>query len=253
MSHLVRIAHDPESHAYADQRPDREERPMSTHDTLLRPAARRHAEALAAAAATEERVTALTDRLADEEFHRSVAEYEADQMRARVDLGDHQIIRATDNPPAHEITALLDISDGRAWVRAMRNGAPDGDMWINAASSTRGQMRYEWPFEGGPFIALPYEWELSRINRAVRELEEERDAAHAAMRPCAGYHDPAGSRWARPAVADAFNRIYAEWSRRSSEQGQRLQEAIDAKAALERKVSELTAQIEPFRPEESTP
>tara|TARA_R100001230_G_C5485236_1_gene34873 strand:- start:56 stop:436 length:381 start_codon:yes stop_codon:yes gene_type:complete len=122
-------------------------------------------------------------------------------------------------------------------------------MWINAASSERGQMRYEWPFEGGPFIVLPYEWELSRINRAVREMEEERDAAHAAMRSCAGYYDPAGSPWTRPSIADAFNRIYAAWSARSAEQGQRFQEAIDANRVLERRVEALTAEIESFGPQ----
>ena len=217
-------------------------------DSTLRPAARRYAEALTAAADAESRIEALTERLAEEEFHRSVAEHEADQMRARLDLGDHQIICSTDDPPV-EAAALLDLSDGRAWVRAKINGAPDGDMWINAASSERGQMRYEWPFEGGPFIVLPHEWELSRINRAVRELEEERDAAHEAMRSCVGYYDPTGPRWGRSSIADAFNRIYAAWSARSAEQGQRFQEAIDANRVLERRVEALTAEIESFGPQ----
>lgn len=219
-------------------------------DPTLRPAARRYAEALASAADAEGRIEALTERLADEEFHRSVAEREADQLRARLNLGDHQIICSTDDAPT-EAAALLDLSDGRAWVRAMRNGAPDGDMWINAASSERGQMRYEWPFDGGPFIVLPYEWELSRINRAVREMEEERDAAHEAMRSCVGYYDPTGPRWGRSSIADAFNRIYAAWSARSSEQGRQLQDAIDANRVLERKVEALTAEIESFGPNRS--
>lgn len=158
-------------------------------DDLHEPRARRYAEALATAAAAEQRINELVEQLADHEWHRSLAESQVSALRERLDLGDQQMIAVTDDPPGDEVAALIDLNNGRAWTRAKRHdNSDDPTYWVWAAPSQRGAVRYEWPLDtAGPLLALPYEWEFSAINREARARDEREDRIRERIRGIPGY------------------------------------------------------------------
>lgn len=212
---------------------------------LHQPRARRYAEALATAAAAEERITALTEQLAEHEWHRTQAEEQVGYLRERLDLGDQQVIASTDDPPSPAVNALIELSDGRAWVRAQRHdGSDDPNHWIRAAAHSRGQTRYEWPIQdAGPFIALPSDWDLAKINRDARARDEQDDAIRKALRNEPGY--PQGtSVWSPPALADAVTAVLAEARRQRGETSRELDETRRELRAARQLIEALKAQVE---------
>lgn len=184
--------------------------PEQTRD-LHEPRARRYAEALATAAAAEEQIKALTEQLAEHEWHRTQAEAQVDYLRERLELGDHQLITGTDDEPLPEyVQGLIDLTTGQAWVRPTYNsGEPVPNAWIKADASVRGQTRYEWPIsDAGPFLALPDSWALDKINREARRRDETEDAVHQLLRDHTAYRDSETSSWTRPSLEEAVARVY---------------------------------------------
>lgn len=130
-------------------------------DALERSQARRWAEMEATAAAATEQITALTERLEEEIYLRSVAERAASQVETDPHWG--RVYWPTEDEP--DAKALLDLSDGRVLLR--RHGG-----WIDAADEKTAPMIYMWSIDGGPFIAWDYEYHFSRV---VRELADNRE------------------------------------------------------------------------------
>jgi uncharacterized coiled-coil protein SlyX len=211
---------------------------------LHHPRARRYAEAIATAAAAEEKINALTEQLTEHEWHRSQAESQVEYLRERLDLGGQQVIASTDDPPGPEVRGLICLATGRAWVRPLRgNGSDDPNYWVKAAASTRGQTRYEWPIQdAGPFIALPDNWDLAHMNRQANARDEQDGAIRNALRHEPGY--PQGSAWTPPALADAVVAVLAESRRRRSEVYAELSEKRNELDSARRELDALKAQMD---------
>ena len=197
---------------------------------LHEPRARRYARALATAAAAEKRISELTEKLTEHEWHRTEAEGQVDYLRERLDLGGQQIIAGTDDAPSEEVAALLCLRTGRAWTRLKHHdGTVNPHCWVKAAASERGQIQHEWPIEdAGPFLVLPYEWDFSEVNREARKRDEQVDRIHERIRRLDAYPRET---WMRPdldvaviAVIDDLEKRNAETSR----EAYRLREELDA-------------------------
>lgn len=190
--------------------------PEETRD-LHEPRARRYAEAIATAAAADEQIKALTEQLADHEWHRTQAEAQVDYLRERLELGDHQVITSTDDEPLPEyVQGLIDLTTGQAWVRPTYNsGEPVPNAWIKADASSRGQTRYEWPIrDAGPFIALPDSWALDKINREARQRDEREDRIRQGIRDLPCYQAESDSPWSPPPLDEAVLRVVTELAKR---------------------------------------
>lgn len=130
-------------------------------DALERSQARRWAEMEATAAAATEQINALTERLEEEIYLRSVAERASSQVETDPHWG--RVYWATEDEP--DAKALLDLSNGRVLLRRDLG-------WIDAADEKNHPMIYLWAIDGGPFIAWDYEYHFSAV---VRELADNRE------------------------------------------------------------------------------
>lgn len=152
-------------------------------DPVHRPRARRYAAALAAAAAAEPRIAELTERLAEAEWHRAHAEQTVDSITERLDLGEQQVIPGTGDEPGDDVQALVDLADGRVWVREQTRRLDDDTYWLHGERSERGSIRYEWPLDrGAVFLALPDGWHLRRQTEIARQRDERDDGLRTTLR-----------------------------------------------------------------------
>lgn len=211
-------------------------------DDLHGPRARRYAEALASGAAAEQRIAELVEQLEAHEWHRSTAESAVDALRERLDLGDQQLISVTDDPPSAEISALIDLGNGTAWTRVKRHdNSDDPNYWVRAAASQRSAIRYEWPLDTtGPFIALPYEWEFSAVNRTARQRDEREDRIRERIRSMDGYPR---NRWLVD-LGDAVLAVLDALEIKARETYSRAYEAESALSAANRRIAELEKEAE---------
>jgi hypothetical protein len=151
----------------------------------VRPSARRYAHAIITAAAVEARLEVLAEQLSEYEWHRRHAEEVADRLISRYDLGDQVIVSGLEaEPPDDDVNGLIDLSDGRVWVRdeTVYMGPENSKYWMRGESSTRGAVRYEWPLEGGPFLVLPDHWHLRHETRKARQRDELEDRLKSTLR-----------------------------------------------------------------------
>lgn len=177
---------------------------MTTDDltTIVRKlAAERYAQALAAAAASEERIKALTDALAESEAARTSAESELSAVTYPDDF-PRVWGNATEPPPA-DVVAIIDITNGTPY-RRRRHSA---ELWDRMGVDHR--MSYEWPIaDAGPFIALPDEWGLSQLAKTQDIIIADHQKIRRAIYGMEGYSDPeATSRWTQPGLGDAAVRV----------------------------------------------
>ncbi|MDQ7992974.1 MAG: hypothetical protein AAGC63_15500 [Propionicimonas sp.] len=206
---------------------------MSTLTEIqIRAGAERYAAAIAAAAAAEERIKALTDALAEAEYLRSTAEQQLsaiqwpDEMPTVWHMG-------TGEPPA-EVQALIDLYSGQGWARVGYGST----LWrrIGTEHTT---MRYEWPIEdAGPFIALPDSYGLATLGDTLDRVVEDHAQVRAAIYGKPGYREDGESAWNRPGLAIAVDRVLTAMERAKAEavseasdlrfQVKRLQQLVDA-------------------------
>lgn len=204
------------------------------------PRARRYAEALARSAMADERVAVLTDLLAEHEWHRNQAESELYALKDRVELGEHQLILSTGEAPPEYVTGLIDLTDGRCWVRGKINAGWDPDYWVHAHEDPRHQTRYEWPIgDAGPFIALPDGWHLTKINEAAEAWDRIQNRLHEMLRRLPGYDEPEGRRFIRPDLDAALGRILMAKDLKASEARQETQSTGQHLRALQRAIAQL--------------
>lgn len=152
----------------------------------------RYARAVIDAAVVEARLADLADKLADAEWQRSHAEAVSDRLVTRLELGDQQVVTGIEDEISDDINALISLADGAAWVRdeTVYMHGEKSKYWHKAEASTRGAMSYEWPFDGGPFIALPDHWYLRNLVRLTRQRDEDEDKIRDLTRSRPGYEYP---------------------------------------------------------------
>lgn len=159
-------------------------------EDVHRPRAERYAAALAQAAAAEERIKALTETLADHEWHRSQAEAQVSAVEWDTELG--KVWTVADGQPPADVISLLDLTTGQVYTRATWGGGTlRPNEWVRADRSERAQMLRQWPLEdAGPFIAFREDWGFADVIRAARRDNEAADEIRNTIRGLDGYGDP---------------------------------------------------------------
>lgn len=175
--------------------------------------ATRYAEALAAAAASDERIAALTEQLAEHEWHRTQAESTLNLVEYDAQIG--KVWQQTeDEPGPDEVSALLCLTSGEVWQRYSGHGGG----WVRASLSERAQTINMWPIQdSGPFIAWRDDYGFAQTVRKSRLLDEEQDQLHAQMRECPGYRGEGASSWGRPSLPAALGRVLMHKNRQVAE------------------------------------
>lgn len=177
-------------------------------EDIHRPRAERYAKALATAAAAEERIAALTETLADHEWHRSQAEAQVSAVEWDDLLG--KVWTAADEAPPPEVTSLLDLTTGQVYTRATWGGGTlRPNEWVRADRSEHGQMLRVWPIEdAGPFIVFRDDWGFADVVRGARLRHEAEDSIRGCIRSLDGYEEPERRGvWGIPDIAPAVKRV----------------------------------------------
>lgn len=207
---------------------------MSDDTTLGQAAARRYAEALAAAAATEERVSVLVEQLAEAEWLTRTAEAESGALLSRADL-PLQIYTATGEAPDESVKALLSLDDGSAFVRDTTRPYEDEHVWIAAHADPRSTALHAWPLERGPYLAFLDTWGYATVLRDVATGHAVINDLRKVLATNPGYDDPENrSPWHRPDLAGALARVLATEQAKTSEQRQRAWAAEEESRRLRR-------------------
>lgn len=217
--------------AHADH-PAVPQQPVGPIEEGLHMRATRYADALAAAAAADERIKVLTELLAQHEYYRSQAE-----LALRTVEEDPQF--GTVWPPTGpepDVAALLCLTTGSVYLRRQF-----GTGWQRAEHNPATATGYEWPIQdAGPFIAWSDSYGFDAVLRQARKDQTEFDALHRKLYSEPGYRDENGSSYARPPLAEAIDRILMARTRRWSEQQARAQAAETKIAQLRRAIERLT-------------
>lgn len=157
------------------------------------PRAMRYARAVIRAAAVEATIAELTDKLAEAEWYRAHAEAIADRLITRLDLGDQQVVATgLEDAISDDVNALVSLADGRVWVRdqTVYMDRDKSKYWLHAETSERAVTVYEWPLEGGPFIALPEHWYLRHLVDTARRRDTDEQKIRDLTRSRKGYEYP---------------------------------------------------------------
>lgn len=212
--------------------------PVGPLDEALFLRADRYAEALAAAAAADERITVLTELLSQHEFYRSQAE---SALRAVEEDPQFGTVWAPTGPePDEGVAALLCLTTGQVYRRREW-----GTGWQRAEHNPVTATGYEWPIsDAGPFIAWRDSYGFDAVLRQARKDQTELDALRRKLYGEPGYRDGGSSSWGRPPLAEAIDRILMARTRKWSEQSNRA-------LAAEQKLAQLRRSIEHLQPDDT--
>lgn len=143
-------------------------------EAMHRERSRRYAEALAGAAAAEERIKALTEQLAEAEYVRRTAEDAAAVVDYLDDLDTH-VYKVGDPEPDERVEYLVSLSTGLIVYRfRYRDDGPwAGWKRLDFSSNTT----YEWDqvLESSPLVALTHNQSGWGIEHLIRQVNAERD------------------------------------------------------------------------------
>ena len=185
---------------------------MSTTELELmhRARAARYAALEVAAAAADERIKALTEKLEEAEWTARIAQdqvaaVEYDPMFGKVWTA------GMDAPEKGEALALLDLTTGQVYTRERWIGGDYGDVWIKADRDRAGQTRYEWPIsDAGPFIAFRDGWGFEQVVKACAEQDTREGEFRKFLYGRDGYRAEGDSNRTRPELFDALKRVVTE-------------------------------------------
>lgn len=206
--------------------------------------ARRYAEAITAAAAADERISALTDLLVQHEAARTSAESAVSAFQWNGHLGTifHS---GTDIPD--DVETLMDVTDGSVWLRVKGYGEDGSDWWRDAAhGSSRTWHAESWPMDpGGPFIALSDDWKIRTMHGKADEHDENMKAIVSFVRQVVGFGGPTMEQPIDAVVRlkkflDDHTRVVQE---RLVESNERRQELLTRIRVLEMRIDALVSQM----------
>lgn len=208
--------------------------PVGAMEEGLHMRATRYAEALAAAAAADERITVLTELLAQHEYYRSQAEQALSSVQEDPDYGTVWAPTGPE-PDEDEVAALLCLTTGQVYRRRQY-----GTGWQKAEYNPSTATGYEWPIQdAGPFIAWRDDYGFDHVLRQARKAETEFDALHRKLYSEPGYRAEGGG-YGRPPLVEAIGRILTDRSEKWSEQLHKTQTAESKLAKLRRSIEYLT-------------
>lgn len=211
--------------------------PVGPLDEALFLRADRYAAALAASAATDERIAALTELVRQHEYYRTQAESQLRMVQEDPQFGT--VWPQTGPEPDESVAALLCLTTGHVYRRRQW-----GTGWQLAEHNPTTATGYEWPIsDAGPFIAWRDSHGFDAVLRQARRDQTEFDALHRKLYGEPGYHDEKGS-WRRPPLAEAIDRILLARTRKWSEQSNRA-------LAAEQKLAQLRRSIEHLQPDDN--
>lgn len=171
--------------------------------------ARRYAEALAAAAAADARVNALTEALAEHEWRAAQACAALDAIQFSESFG--VVYQQLGDEPPEDVIALLDLTSGEVWTRRRYDdgSTPPGGGWLRARHAHSGWSSYnEWPIaDAGPFIAWTDDYGFSSIIREARNGNALADRIRRVLSGLPGYRLDGDSSWAQPDLEVALARV----------------------------------------------
>lgn len=185
-------------------------------ELMHRARADRYAELEARAAAVDERVSELTEKLSEAEWAARIAQ---DQVAAvEYDSTFGKVWTAgMDAPAVDEAKALLDLTTGEVFLRELWANGQYGELWIKAGRSPRGQSRCDWPMEGGPFIAFREDWGFERVLKSAAEQDQREDKLRQFIYGKDGYQSEDATAWTRPDLAAAYARVVTELERKHAQ------------------------------------
>ncbi len=200
--------------------------PVGDVDEGLHLRASRYAEALAAAAAADARVAALTES----------------QLR-QVEENPHYgtVWPQTGPEPDEHVAALLCLTTGQVFRR--RGQWSPG--WERAEVNPTTATCHQWPIaDAGPFIVWNDGYGFDLVLRESRKVITEFDALHRKLYGEPGYRAEGASQWGRPRLAEAIDRILLERSHRRQIEAERA-------GIAERKLAQLRRSIEHLVPDDT--
>lgn len=200
----------------------------------------RYATAIAAAVAADERIAALTELLRQHEYYRSQAESALNAVQEDPQFGT---VWAPTGPEPEDVDALLCLLTGAVYYRRRGIGMRDG--WRRAEVSPGiGAIIYEWPIgDAGPFIAWRDSYGFDQVLREAQRRNTEFDQLHRRLRGEDGYHAD-GSRWGRPDLTEAVERILRSHRERTYRANEKAQ-------AADQKLRQLRRLIEYLAPDDT--
>lgn len=211
--------------------------PVGPLEDDLHMRATRYAEALAVAAAADERIKTMSELLVQHEFYRSQAEQTLSMVQEDPQFGT--VWTPTGPEPDEGVSALLCLTTGSVYQRR-----DYGTGWQRAEHNPSTATSYEWPIQdAGPFIAWRDDYGFDAVLREARRHQTEFDALHRKLYGEPGYRGE-NSGWSRPPLAEAIERILRARSVRLLEQNERA-------AAAERKLARLRRSLEHLAPDET--
>lgn len=161
--------------------------PLETVDEGMMLRATRYAEALAAAAAAEQRVLALTDLVAAHEYARTQAEQALAGVQENPAYGQ---VWSPTGPEPEDAAALLCLTTGHVFLRDRSETWRRADLEPDSAAT-----RYEWPIQdAGPFIAWSDSYGYDRVLRDARRAHIEMARLRRSLYGAPGYDSSLGWR-----------------------------------------------------------
>lgn len=212
------------------------EEPVGPLDEGLHLRADRYATALAAAAAADARIAVLTDLLTQHEYFRSQAENTLSHVQQDPQFGT---VWAPTGPEPEDVDALLCLLSGTVYYRRRGVGMRDG--WRLADVDPHGSNTvYEWPIsDAGPFIAWSDSYGFDKVLRDAARRDAEMNHLHRKLYSQDGYRADDDTRWGRPNLAEAVERILQKQRERTYEANTKAQSVTQMLAQLRRAIVHL--------------
>jgi hypothetical protein len=171
-------------------------------ELMHRARAKRYAELEAKAAATDERIKELTEKLETAEWLARSAQDQAASVDYNPMLGKVWTA-GMDEPTEDQARALLDLNTGQVFIR-------EHNCWIKGGRSASGQTRYEWPIgeDYGPFIPFIEGWGFDSILKSCAEQDTREEILRRFIYGKDGYNTEGV--WSRPELTEAYKRVVTE-------------------------------------------
>lgn len=205
--------------------------PVGPAEEGLHMRATRYAEAIAAAAAADERIKVLTELLTKHEYYRTQAEQALGMVQEDPQFGT---VWQQTGPEPEDVHALLCLTSGMVFRRRQY-----GTGWQRAEANPATATTYEWPIgESGPFIAWRDDYGFDLVLREAQRRHIEFEQLHRKLYSEPGYHDE-GRAFGRPNLAEAIDRVLKAKMQRTYEANEKAQRATQQLSQLRRLIGYL--------------